>query len=70
MSGKDAHEEANDSGVGGGDVLEDDHEANQNWLRVCESKSFVQRFGFRKIGKESEHQKYLDLVNEKSYHKH
>ena len=32
VAGEDAHQEADDGGVGGGDVLEDDHEADQHRL--------------------------------------
>ena len=44
MSGKDAHEEADDGRVGGGDVLEDDHEADQDRLAVSEAKGLVKGF--------------------------
>ena len=46
MPGENRHEEPNDSRVGGSDVLENNHQTNQHWLRVLKTEGKIERLGF------------------------
>ena len=51
MPAENTHEETNESRVGSRDVLEDDHQANQNWLGRGEPKGLL---GLFRSGKEAQ----------------